>query len=233
MPELSFVIAALDEAESLPPLLDEIRAAAKDLGRTYEVVVVDDASTDGSAAWLRAEEARRPDLRVIVFERHRGQSAALAAGFAAARGEILVTMDADLQNDPADTGLLLDALDGCDLVVGVRATREDGFGKRLGSRIGNGVRRFMLGDRFRDVGCALRAWRWPVAAAIPKFRGFHRFIPILAERAGFRVEEVEVSHRPRLHGRTHYGNLGRAVKGFADAWAVRSILEPKRPEPRA
>ena len=228
---VSFVIPAHNEEESLPVLLDEVRAAARDLGRPYEIVVVDDGSTDSTGAWLAEQAALGDDLEVVRLEPNRGQSGAMAAGFEAARGEVLVTLDADLQNDPKDTGLLLAALDGsADLACGVRSQRYDNFSKRIGSRIGNGFRRWVLGDRFRDVGCTLKAWRSPVAAAVPKFDGFHRFIPILAEAEGFRVVEVEVSHRQRRYGDTHYGNLGRAIKGLRHLFSVRRMLKQRRKE---
>lgn len=211
---------AHDERESLGVLLGEIRAAAARLGRPHEIVVVDDGSTDGSWEWLRAEAASHGDLVARRFRANRGQSAALAAGLEACRGGVVVTMDADLQNDPADAVALVAALAENDLACGVRVDRRDRWSKRVGSRIGNGVRSLLLGDGFRDVGCALKAWRRPVAARIPRFKGFHRFIPVLARTEGFRVVEVPVHHRPRQHGRTHYGNLRRAFHGLVDVFGV-------------
>jgi glycosyltransferase involved in cell wall biosynthesis len=230
-PELvSFVVPAHDERESLEVLVAEIRAAAARLGRRHEIVVVDDGSTDGSWDWLRAEAAARPDVVARRFRVNRGQSAALAAGLDASRGGIVVTMDADLQNDPADAVALVAALDGSDLACGVRMRRHDRWSKRIGSRIGNGVRSLLLRDRFRDVGCSLKAWRRPVAARMPRFRGFHRFIPVLARAEGFRVVEVPVSHRGRRYGRTHYGNLRRAWQGLADVFGV-AWLRSRRIDP--
>lgn len=217
----SFVAAAHNEGDNLAILIDEIRAAAGEIGIPYEILIVDDGSTDGSGDWLAEHAAAHEDLRVIRFPKNRGQSAAMAVGLAESKGDIIVTMDADLQNDPADTKVLLDALDGVDMACGVRANRQDRFFKRIGSRIGNGVRRLMLGDRFKDVGCQIRAWRRPVAERIPKFKGFHRFIPVLAQAEGFKIREVDVNHRHRVHGRTHYGNIGRAFAGFYDLMGVR------------
>ena len=220
---VSFVLAAYQEHESLPILLGEIRAAAVTGGFPYEIVAVDDGSTDGSADWLRAQAGEHDDLVAVLLPRNRGQSAAMAVGLAAARGGRIVTMDSDLQNDPADCIGLLEALDAedADLATGVRARRQDSWSKRIGSRLGNGLRRWMLRDEFRDVGCQLRVWRRPVAEAIPKFRGFHRYIPVLARDAGFKVVERDVGHRARQHGISKYGNLGRAVAGLRDLRGVR------------
>jgi glycosyltransferase involved in cell wall biosynthesis len=221
MEHVSFVTAAHNEGENLALLVGEIRAAARDIGLPYEILIVDDGSTDGSGDWLEKEAAAHDDLRSIRFPKNRGQSAAMAVGLAQSKGDVIVTMDADLQNDPADARLLLDALAEADLATGVRANRRDRFFKRIGSRIGNGVRRLILGDRFKDVGCQIRAWRRPVAERIPKFKGFHRFIPVLAQAEGFRIREVDVNHRHRQHGTTHYGNLGRAFAGLYDLIGVR------------
>jgi glycosyltransferase involved in cell wall biosynthesis len=217
---VSFVLPAHNERESLAVLLGEIRAAAARLGRPHEIVVVDDGSTDGSWEWLLGEAAAHGDVVARRFRSNRGQSAALAAGLEACRGAVVVTMDADLQNDPLDAVELVAALGANDLACGVRVARHDRWSKRVGSRIGNGVRSLLLGDGFRDVGCALKAWRRPVAARLPRFRGFHRFIPVLARAEGFSVVEVPVHHRGRRFGRTHYGNLRRAFHGLVDVFGV-------------
>ena len=217
---LSFVVAAHNEVASLPPLLEEIRGAAGRVGAPFEIVVVDDGSTDGTTAWLERESREHDDLLAVHLPKNRGQSAAMIVGLRASRGEILVTLDADLQNDPADAVQLVAALEESDLACGVRAKRHDIWAKRVGSRIANRFRRWILKDRFRDVGCSLKAWRRPVAERMPPFRGFHRFIPILAEAEGFRVVELEVSHRPREHGETHYGQLSRALAGLRDLFGV-------------
>jgi len=224
-PELvSFVVPAHNEEESLPVLVEEIREAARALGQPYEIVVVDDGSTDTTGAWLKSQAERSEDLVVLYTAHNHGQSAAMAAGMQASGGAVIVTLDADLQNDPADAPRLVEALADCDLACGVRRKRKDSAAKRLGSRFANAFRRWWLHDEFRDVGCTLKAWKRPVAERIPKFRGFHRFIPILAKAEGFRIREIEVAHRPRRHGETHYGNLGRAWKGLFDLFGVRWLL---------
>ncbi|MGQ0612210.1 MAG: glycosyltransferase family 2 protein [Planctomycetaceae bacterium] len=224
-PLLTFLVPAHNERESLPVLIGEMRAAGVRYGRPFEILVVDDASDDGSAEWLAEEATRGQDLRVFRRARRGGQSAAFVDGIHASRGEVIVTLDGDLQNDPADLPALLDALQTCDLVCGVRAKRRDTWCKRAAARLANWFRRFMLGDRFRDVGCSLKAWRRAVAEEIPEFDGFHRYVPIFAEAHGFRVKEVPVSHRPLTHGRTHYTNLGRGARGIRDLFGVRWLLK--------
>jgi glycosyltransferase involved in cell wall biosynthesis len=203
--EVSFVIPAYNEAASL----EELGAAVEKAGISAEVIVVDDGSTDGTASFA-----------AIRFAANRGKSAAVAAGFAAARGRVVVLLDADLQNDPADAPRLLAALEDADLACGVRTARHDSRSKRWASRLANGFRRFVVKDRFRDVGCGFQAWRRDAALKLPRFDGFHRWAPVLAEIEGFTVVEVEVAHRPRLHGRSHYGNFGRAWRGVTDLFGV-------------
>ena len=231
---VSFVLPAHNEGESLPILVEEIRDVAAKLGSRYEIVIVDDGSTDGTERWLRQEACASRDIRGIQLGSNRGQSTALARGLAASRGELVVTMDSDLQNVPADTIELLEALEHSDLACGVRAQRRDGRWKRLGARVANGVRRRVLDDDFRDVGCAHRAWRRPLTERLLRFEGFHRFVPLLARAEGFRVVEVPISHRPRRFGRTHYGNLRRALRGTYDligvGWFLRRRLEPPAEE---
>jgi dolichol-phosphate mannosyltransferase len=223
-PRISFVLPAHDERESLPVLLGEIRAVAAELGGDYEIVVVDDGSSDGTEAWLREQVRASHDLRALRLRGQRGQSTALARGLAASRGDIVVTLDADLQNVPGDTPALLKALEGADLACGVRQGRRDSLAKRIGSRVANRALRGALGVQHRDTGCCHRAWRRSVVERVPRFEGFHRFVPVLASAEGFRVVEVPVGHRPRRFGRTHYGNLGRAVRGLYDLIGVGWLL---------
>lgn len=223
-PGISFILPAHDEGESLPILVEEIRAVAGALGGDYEIVVVDDASSDGTEAWLRQQVRASRDLRALRMPRQSGQSTALAQGLAASRGDIVVTLDADLQNLPGDTPALMKALEGADLACGVRQGRQDSLAKRIGSRVANRALRGALGVEHHDTGCAHRAWRRPVVERIPRFEGFHRFVSVLASAEGFRVVEVPVSHRPRSFGRTHYGNLARAVRGLYDLIGVGWLL---------
>lgn len=215
------MVPAYNERDNLAPLLAEIRAALP--GRSYEVIVVDDGSIDGSSETLRALRQQYPQLRIIEFERNAGQTAAFAAGFQAARGPIVVTLDADLQNDPADIPRLVDTLqrDGVTAVVGYRANRRDTPWKRLQSRIANGVRNRLNGEAIRDTGCSLKAFRTDAVRSLPLFTGMHRFLPTLIKMQGGTVTEVPVAHRPRKHGVTKYGMWNRVFRSLVDAFAVR------------
>ena len=219
--ELSLVVPAYNERENLAPLLDEITSALA--GRTYEVIVVDDGSTDGTLDALKALRARHPQLRIIAFERNAGQTAAFAAGFRAARAPIVITLDADLQNDPADIPRLVEALraSGATAVAGYRATRRDTPWKLLQSRIANGVRNRLNGEVIRDTGCSLKAFRTDAVRALPLFAGMHRFLPTLIKMQGGTVTEIAVGHRPRQHGVTKYGMWNRVLRSLVDAFAVR------------
>jgi dolichol-phosphate mannosyltransferase len=219
-PEVSIVVPAHDEAESLEILAGEIRGALDGAGLDYEVIFVDDGSRDATPEVLRGLAAADRRVRVVRQRRRAGQSAALDAGFRRARGELVVTLDADLQNDPADIPRLLAALPGHDLVCGVRARRRDDWLRRVSSRIAGAVRNRMTGDRLADAGCSLRVYRAEILRRVPMYDGMHRFLPILLRLAGARVEEVPVSHRPRLHGSTKYGVGNRLWRGLADLAAV-------------
>src|SRR6185295_3499029 len=224
VPELSLVVPIYDEEENLPILAREIAAALDPLGRPYEVLLVDDGSTDGGPA-VMAEIARRdPRVRIVRLRRNSGQSAALVAGFRFARGQVVVTLDADLQNDPADIPRLLAGLDGseaADVVCGVRTHRRDSFLRRLSSRIANGVRNRMTGEHVTDVGCTLRVARAELLRELPVFSGMHRFLPTLLKMQGAVVTEIPVNHRPRLHGQAKYGIGNRLFRALVDLFAVR------------
>ncbi|HBZ71583.1 MAG TPA: glycosyltransferase [Deltaproteobacteria bacterium] len=201
----------------------EIRAALErvaDAG-AFEIVVVDDGSTDGTLREL--EEIARSDRSVVAlsFRRNFGQTAAFAAGFDFARGDIVVTMDGDLQNDPADIPRLLALLDRADVVNGIRTERHDSWVRKLSSRIGNGFRNWMTGESVTDVGCSLRAMRTSYLRRVKLFRGMHRFLPTLLRIEGARLVEIPVSHRPRRHGRSKYGIGNRLFVGLVDVFAVR------------
>ncbi len=220
-PQISIVVPVYNEEESLPVLAAEIAAAMARVAGEYEVLWVDDGSTDGSAAALGRLAAADARARVLRLLRNSGQSAALAAGFAHARGEVVVTLDADLQNDPADIPKLLAALAGCDVVCGVRARRQDDWVRRLSSRIANRVRNRLTGESVTDVGCTLRACRAEFLRRVPVWKGMHRFLPTLLRMEGARVREVPVGHRARRYGQAKYGIGNRLWRGLADLFAVR------------
>jgi glycosyltransferase involved in cell wall biosynthesis len=221
-PDLSVVIPLFDEAASLEPLAGEIAAALDPTGLAYEVVWVDDGSRDGGAAVLAALAAADPRHRVVSLGRNRGQSAALAAGFRSARAPWTVTLDADLQNDPADIPRLLAAVAGpYDVVCGVRTERRDTWVRRVSSRVANAVRNRLTGESIADVGCTLRVMPTALAVRAPLFDGMHRFLPTLLRLGGARLSEVPVHHRPRRHGTTKYGIHNRLWRGIADLFAVR------------
>jgi len=222
---ISIVIPLYNEEESIPLLYEELIAALEPLGQPYEVIVVDDGSEDGSFERLRRLHEADPRLKVIRFRRNFGQTAAFAAGFDAAQGEVIVTLDADLQNDPADIPKLVAKLDeGYDVVSGWRVKRQDPFHRRWLSHIGNWLISHVTGVRLHDYGCSLKAYRREVVKNIRLYGELHRFIPAIASWMGVNVAELPVNHRARPFGRSKYGNLKRAIKVFLDLLTVRFLL---------
>jgi dolichol-phosphate mannosyltransferase len=219
---VSVVLPVHNERENLAPLLEEIEQALARQAR--EIVAVDDGSTDGSWEELRRLATRISTLRTLRLQRHCGQSAALAAGIEAARGDIVLTLDADGQYDPRDAAPLLAALDAdaaLQAAVGYRASRADGRWKRLQSVVATAVRNRLTGDRVRDTGCGLKAMRRRAVLELPRFDGMHRFLPTLIRSRGGKVTEFPVRHRPRQYGASHYAMVNRALRGLWDALAVR------------
>jgi dolichol-phosphate mannosyltransferase len=218
-PEVSVIVPLYNEEENVPILQAELRAALK--GVDHEIIFVDDGSADRTVERIEAA----PNVRVIRFKKNAGQSAALYAGLQAARGETLVLIDGDLQNDPADIPRLLgEVARGADLVCGYRAQRRDTRVKRLTSRIANAVRSRYTKDGVRDTGCTLKAMRRECVTALVPFKGMHRFIPALVKGAGYRLVEIPVNHRPRRFGQTKYGLGNRAVRATVDMFGVRWLL---------
>jgi glycosyltransferase involved in cell wall biosynthesis len=207
--ELSLVIPARNEIENLPALLAEVRAMLEHVAGRAEIIVVDDGSTDGSPDWLRREAAKDPRLRPVLLARSVGQSGALAAGFARAAGNVIVTLDAALQNDPADVPRLLKALEDSDVVSGVRGDRHDTWVRKFSSSIANGTRRAVLGDAITDIGCSLKAYRREALEGLPMFATAHRFLPAMCQFRGARIREIAVTHRARVRGQSKYGVANR------------------------
>ena len=219
IPAVSVVVPVFNEEENVSILQSELRAALS--GLDYEIVFVDDGSTDRSAEKIETA----PNIRILRFERNTGQSAALYAGIRAARGETIVMIDGDLQNDPADIPRLLEQIaQGADLACGYRAKRKDTITKRMTSRIANFVRSRFTKDYVRDTGCTLKAMRRECADALVPFKGMHRFIPALIRGAGHRLVEIPVNHRPRRFGRSKYGFGNRALRATVDMFGVRWLL---------
>lgn len=239
-PELSVVLPVYNEVDSLVLLWRELAGVLDAIDLSAEVLFVDDGSTDGSAAALRQIQDGDARVRVVRLSTNCGLSAAFAAGFARARGGIIVTMDADLQSDPGDIPALLSALKGAAAAYGWRRVRHDPWLKRASSRIANAIRARVLGDHVNDGACSLRAMRRECLETLQPFHGFHRFIPTLLRQAGHVVAEVPVHHRPRRFGSSHYGLRNRAWVAFVDMLGVRwmrsrrlrydAAEEPRPPE---
>jgi dolichol-phosphate mannosyltransferase len=223
MPDLSVVFPIYNEEENIPILLREIAAALDGKGWTYEIVAVDDGSADRSLAVLHEQQAHFPTLRVVALEKNSGQTAALDAAWRAARGTMVVSLDADLQNDPADIPKMIRRLEesGADMVAGVRVNRRDTWSRRMQSKIGNGVRNWITGDDITDTGCSLKLVRREAIERVRLFTGMHRFLPTLVRYAGYKVVEMPVNHRARQFGVSKYGAMNRAFRGLADCFAVR------------
>jgi dolichol-phosphate mannosyltransferase len=220
-PDLSVVFPVYNEEENIPILLDEIVGALR--GTSFEMVAVDDGSVDRSLQILRESRRKHPNLRVLTFEKNSGQTAALDAGWRAARGRSVVSLDADLQNDPADIPRMIRKLEesGADMVIGVRVNRQDTWAKKMQSRIGNGVRNWITRDQITDTGCSLKLIRREAVERVRLFNGMHRFLPTLVRMQGYKVVEMPVNHRPRKFGVSKYGAMNRAMRGLADCFAVR------------
>jgi glycosyltransferase involved in cell wall biosynthesis len=221
--EISVVVPVKDEADSVSVLAREIEIVMRSRRRSWECLWIDDGSTDGTLLALRAITRSGGPHRYVSLDRNYGQSAALAQGWLEARGRIVVTLDADLQNDPADIPKLIEPLDRgeADMVNGYRQGRQDDAIRRISSRLANGFRNRLTGERVRDVGCSLRAFRRETVLGVPVFRGMHRFLPTLARLNGARLCEVPVAHRARRFGQTKYGIGNRLWVGLADTLAVR------------
>jgi len=218
-PAVSVVVPLFNEEENVPILQGELTAALG--GLDYEIIFVDDGSTDGTVQRIAPD----PRVRLVQFERNAGQSAAMYAGLNSARGDVAVLIDGDLQNDPADIPRLLAEIErSADLVCGYRAQRKDTVVKRITSRVANFVRSRFTKDGVRDTGCTLKAMKRECVSALLPFKGMHRFIPALVKGAGYRLVEIPVNHRPRKFGLSKYGLGNRALRATTDMFGVRWLL---------
>jgi dolichol-phosphate mannosyltransferase len=238
-PQVTVILPCLNEVDNIEPMIAELQEVLEPTGRTYEILYVDDRSTDGTYEKLVGLLPVHSFLRVIRHRVNLGQSAALVSGYKSARGEILVSMDADLQNDPHDLPRMLEKLDeGFDAVCGVRTGRKDSFGKKISSKVANSIRSLILGDGILDAGCTYRAMRRHCADELPVFRATHRFTNTLLTWNGYKIHQLPIGHRSRTHGVSKYGIGNRLWVGIKDMLAMRWYkgrrIPPQRlePEPR-
>jgi dolichol-phosphate mannosyltransferase len=222
VPLYSVLLPVYNEQDNVEPLLGELRAALGGLAGGYEVIAVDDCSRDRSLDVLRQLRSTRPELRVVCHRANCGQSAAFATGLAHARGSVVITLDADRQNDPADLPRMIAALEGGVAgVFGVRRRREDSRVRRWTSRFANAYRDWLTGVPVRDAGCFLRVMRREALREVPVFNGLHRFLATILRYQGYRIVELEVNHRPRVAGKSNYGIGNRLWRGIRDCFAMR------------
>jgi glycosyltransferase involved in cell wall biosynthesis len=220
---ISVIVPVYNERESIRPLVAELLPVMRELGREFEVVFVDDGSVDGTAESLAEVVAEEPEVMTVRLRRNFGKAEALMAGFRVASGEAVITIDGDLQDDPAEIPRLIDALEcGADLVSGWKRTRRDSFSKRAASRVFNGVTSRLSGVPLHDLNCGLKAYRIEVVRGLALTGDLYRYIPVLAAAEGFRVTELPVNHRARMYGRSKYG-FGRYLRGFLDLLTITFI----------
>jgi dolichol-phosphate mannosyltransferase len=218
--KFSIVIPVYNEEDNIKPLIAELREVLSVLGWSYEIVFVDDGSRDRSLEILKAAASQDPQIRIIRFKKNTGQTAAFDAGFKAVQGDIVVTMDADLQNDPHDIPRLVEKIGEFDIVCGWRHQRKDPWIKIVSSKIANFVRNKLSQEEIVDTGCSLKAYKRECLQKLKLFNGMHRFLPTLAKMEGCTVTQVKVNHRPRRFGTTKYTISNRMVRAFTDLLAV-------------
>lgn len=223
--DLTVVLPIYNEEENIPLLIPELEDVLSTITEDYEILCINDGSADSSPELIMEAKAKNPRVVLVNFARNAGQSAAFAAGFQLAKGKHVVTMDADLQNDPADIPKLLAKTDQYDVVIGWRAKRNDTWSKKIQSKIGNGVRNWLTQDDIIDTGCSLKVFPNEAVKKIPMFKGMHRFLPTLAKLEGCTVCQVPVNHRPRRFGESKYNLANRALSGLQDVLAVRWMKE--------
>jgi dolichol-phosphate mannosyltransferase len=219
--DISIVAPVYNEEENLPILVSQLVDVLNPLGKSYEIIFVDDASEDRSRSLLKEMVSKVPQIRILGFKKNCGETAAGAAGLKEARGDVVITIDADLQNDPKDIPMMLDYLKEYDLVTGWRQKRNDSWVKRVTAKIANGIRNTLSGETIRDSGCTYRGYRRECLENIKLYKGMHRFMPTLVKMEGFRVIEVPIAHRPRQFGVSKYTTWNRMWRAFVDLLAVR------------
>lgn len=224
-PDISIVIPLYNEVDNIEPLGHSVMNVMQ--GRNYEVIFVNDGSTDGSTEKLKEWCAKHANFRAMHFKKNAGQTAAMDAGFRNAMGKYVVSMDADLQNDPADIPKLLEKLNTYDMVCGWRQKRNDPWIKRISSKVANFIRNKLSKEDIKDTGCSLKAYRRECLNRIKLYNGMHRFLPTLFKMEGFTVTEIVVNHYPRKFGKSKYGISNRAFRAFIDLLVVRWMKKRK------
>jgi dolichol-phosphate mannosyltransferase len=221
MEKISYVIPVFDEEDNIRPLYGEIKKVSEIIGKEYEILFVDDCSRDTSLEVIKTLAEEDEKVRYIAFAKNTGQSAALYAGFQHADGDVIITMDADLQNDPADIPEMLKYYGEYDMINGWRFDRKDTFAKRFASKFGNRIRNKVINEDIHDTGCSLKVMRASMLKKVKMFKGLHRFLPAMMRLEGAKVKEIKVNHRARVHGVSKYTNLKRAKEAFYDLICVR------------
>jgi dolichol-phosphate mannosyltransferase len=219
--DISVVVPVYNEEENLPVLIPQIVSVLEPLAKAYEMIFVDDGSTDLSRDILKKMASQYSSLRLLGFKKNCGETAAGAAGLKGARGKVVITLDADLQNDPQDIPRMLEYLKDYDMVTGWREKREDSWVKRVTSKIANRIRNGLSGETIRDSGCTYRIYKRECLQNLKLYKGMHRFMPTLVKMEGFRVVEVPISHHPRKFGVSKYTTWNRMWRAFVDLLAVR------------
>lgn len=223
----SVIIPLKNEESNVIDLITELESVMKSIGMPWEVICIDDGSTDKTLPMLIELTKKNPHLRIIAFNKNYGQSSAFHAGFTAARGEYIITMDGDRQNDPADIPKLISLIHDCDLVCGIRKKRKDPLSKRIISKIANKVRRWICDDGVQDTGCSLKIFKADSLRRIKMYHGMHRFLPALFKIEDFKIKEIPVNHRERERGKSKYNFFNRSFNTIADLLAVRWMKKRK------
>ncbi len=218
---ISVVVPVYNEEENLPILIPRLAEVLEPLGESYEMIFVDDGSIDGSRKIIKEMSSKYPQIRLLGFKKNCGETAAGAAGLREANGKVVITIDADLQNDPKDIPRMLEYLKEYDMVTGWRQEREDSWIKRITSKIANEIRNGLSGETIRDSGCTFRAYRRECLQNIKLYKGMHRFMPTLVKMEGFRVVEIPIAHHPREFGVSKYTTWNRMWRAFIDLLAVK------------